>query len=145
MPAGMSSLGVGTDLAISVRGPAAQIGITSLKATHGRVPVTGIWPRVPRRFCRIASEMIPCESTEGRRQETESHRGAAFDPVPPPSEVEFPASWKTRASRGVSVAPQFSSQVEIPPDTGAGIRPERNIERYSLQVVKAAKSFPAAL
>lgn len=48
--AGMSSIGLGTDLAISVRGPAAQTGIVSLKATHGRVPMTGIWPRVPRRF-----------------------------------------------------------------------------------------------
>ena len=44
--AGMSPLGLGTDLAISVRGPAAQTGIVSLKATHGRVPMTGIWPRV---------------------------------------------------------------------------------------------------
>jgi len=48
--AGMSPLGLGTDLAISVRGPAAQTGIVSLKATHGRVPMTGIWPRAPRRF-----------------------------------------------------------------------------------------------
>jgi aspartyl-tRNA(Asn)/glutamyl-tRNA(Gln) amidotransferase subunit A len=32
--AGMSPLGLGTDLAISVRGPAAQTGIVSLKATH---------------------------------------------------------------------------------------------------------------
>jgi aspartyl-tRNA(Asn)/glutamyl-tRNA(Gln) amidotransferase subunit A len=51
--AGMSPLGLGTDLAISVRGPAAQTGITSLKATHGRVPMTGIWPRVPRRFWHV--------------------------------------------------------------------------------------------
>lgn len=48
--AGMSPLGLGTDLAISVRGPAAQTGIVSLKATHGRVPMTGVWPRAPRRF-----------------------------------------------------------------------------------------------
>jgi aspartyl-tRNA(Asn)/glutamyl-tRNA(Gln) amidotransferase subunit A len=51
--AGMSPLGLGTDLAISVRGPAAQTGITSLKATHGRVPMTGIWPRVPGRFWHV--------------------------------------------------------------------------------------------
>lgn len=51
--AGMSPLGLGTDLAISVRGPAAQTGISSLKATHGRVPMTGIWPRVPRRFWHV--------------------------------------------------------------------------------------------
>ena len=51
--AGMSPLGLGTDLAISVRGPAAQTGITSLKPTHGRVPMTGIWPRAPRRFWHV--------------------------------------------------------------------------------------------
>ncbi|WP_337269482.1 amidase [Oryzifoliimicrobium ureilyticus] len=51
--AGMSPLGLGTDLAISVRGPAAQTGITSMKATHGRVPMTGIWPRTPRRFWHV--------------------------------------------------------------------------------------------
>jgi aspartyl-tRNA(Asn)/glutamyl-tRNA(Gln) amidotransferase subunit A len=51
--AGMSPIGLGTDLAISVRGPAAQTGITSMKATHGRVPMTGIWPRAPRRFWHV--------------------------------------------------------------------------------------------
>ncbi|CAM4168673.1 aspartyl-tRNA(Asn)/glutamyl-tRNA(Gln) amidotransferase subunit A [Pedobacter westerhofensis] len=51
--AGMSPIGLGTDLAISVRGPAAQTGIVSLKATHGRVPMTGVWPRVPRRFWHV--------------------------------------------------------------------------------------------
>ncbi len=51
--AGMSPLGLGTDLAISIRGPAAQTGITSMKATHGRVPMTGIWPRAPRRFWHV--------------------------------------------------------------------------------------------
>jgi aspartyl-tRNA(Asn)/glutamyl-tRNA(Gln) amidotransferase subunit A len=49
----MSPLGLGTDLAISIRGPAAQTGITSMKATHGRVPMTGIWPRAPRRFWHV--------------------------------------------------------------------------------------------
>ena len=47
--AGLSPLGLGTDLAISIRGPAANTGIIGLKPTHGRVPMTGIWPRVPRR------------------------------------------------------------------------------------------------
>lgn len=51
--AGMSPLGLGTDLAISVRGPGAQTGITSMKATHGSVPMTGIWPRAPRRFWHV--------------------------------------------------------------------------------------------
>jgi aspartyl-tRNA(Asn)/glutamyl-tRNA(Gln) amidotransferase subunit A len=51
--AGMSPMGLGTDLAISIRGPAAQTGITSMKATHGRIPMTGIWPRAPRRFWHV--------------------------------------------------------------------------------------------
>jgi aspartyl-tRNA(Asn)/glutamyl-tRNA(Gln) amidotransferase subunit A len=50
---GMSPLGLGSDLAISLRGPAAHTGIVSLKATHGRVPMTGIWPREPRRFWHV--------------------------------------------------------------------------------------------
>lgn len=51
--AGLSPLGLGSDLAISVRGPAANTGIVGLKATHGRIPMTGIWPRVPRRFWHV--------------------------------------------------------------------------------------------
>jgi len=51
--AGMSPLGLGSDLAISIRGPAANTGIMGLKATHGRIPMTGIWPRVPRRFWHV--------------------------------------------------------------------------------------------
>ncbi|MYX37138.1 hypothetical protein GTY85_27615 [Streptomyces sp. SID8377] len=47
--AGMSPLGLATDLSISVRGPAADTGVVALKPTHGRIPMTGIWPRVPRR------------------------------------------------------------------------------------------------
>src|SRR6201990_3428196 len=51
--AGMSPLGVGSDLSISLRGPAAHTGIVGFKATHGRLPMTGHWPRVPRRFWHI--------------------------------------------------------------------------------------------
>ena len=51
--AGMSPLGVGSDLSISVRGPAAHTGIVGFKPTNGRVPLTGHWPRVPRRFWHI--------------------------------------------------------------------------------------------
>src|ERR1700753_3884145 len=51
--AGMSPLGVGSDLSISLRGPAAHTGIVGLKATHGRVPLTGHWPRAPRRLWHI--------------------------------------------------------------------------------------------
>ncbi|WP_431214524.1 amidase [Puia sp. P3] len=51
--AGLSPLGLATDLAISVRWPGALTGIASLKATHGSIPMTGIWPRPPRRFWHV--------------------------------------------------------------------------------------------
>src|ERR1700750_1979382 len=53
--AGMSPLGVGSDLSISLRGPAAHTGIVGFKATHGRLPMTGHWPRVPRRVWHIGT------------------------------------------------------------------------------------------
>lgn len=46
LAAGMSPIGIGSDVAISVRGPAAFTGITALKATHGRIPFTGHFPTV---------------------------------------------------------------------------------------------------
>lgn len=51
--AGMSPIGIGSDVAISVRGPAAHTGIVALKATHGRIPATGQWPQVPRRYWHV--------------------------------------------------------------------------------------------
>lgn len=51
--AGMSPIGLGSDVAISVRGPAHFTGIVALKATHGRIPTTGHWPEVPRRFWHV--------------------------------------------------------------------------------------------
>ncbi|GAA3525985.1 amidase [Amycolatopsis ultiminotia] len=51
--AGMSPLGLGSDVAISVRGPAHDTGIVALKATRGRIPVTGHWPEVPARYWHV--------------------------------------------------------------------------------------------
>jgi len=51
--AGMSPVGLGSDVAISVRGPAALTGIVGLKATHGRIPYTGHFPRFLSRYWHI--------------------------------------------------------------------------------------------
>ena len=51
--AGLSPIGIGSDVAISVRGPAALTGIVGLKPTHGRIPYTGHWPEVLNRYWHI--------------------------------------------------------------------------------------------
>jgi aspartyl-tRNA(Asn)/glutamyl-tRNA(Gln) amidotransferase subunit A len=51
--AGMSPIGIGSDVAISVRGPAAFTGIAALKATHGRIPYTGHFPRVTQAWWHV--------------------------------------------------------------------------------------------
>lgn len=51
--AGLSPLGLGSDVAISVRGPAHDTGIASIKPTHGRVPYTGHFPDCLRRWWHI--------------------------------------------------------------------------------------------
>jgi aspartyl-tRNA(Asn)/glutamyl-tRNA(Gln) amidotransferase subunit A len=51
--AGLSPIGLGSDVAISLRGPAAFTGIVALKATHGRIPYTGHFPQALSRFWHI--------------------------------------------------------------------------------------------
>jgi aspartyl-tRNA(Asn)/glutamyl-tRNA(Gln) amidotransferase subunit A len=51
--AGMSPIGIGSDVAISVRGPAAFTGISALKATHGRIPYTGHYPAIISRWWHV--------------------------------------------------------------------------------------------
>jgi len=51
--AGMSPIGIGSDVAISVRGPAAFTGIAALKATHGRIPYTGHYPTVTSHWWHV--------------------------------------------------------------------------------------------
>ena len=51
--AGMSPIGIGSDVAISLRGPAAFTGIAAPKATHARIPYTGHFPVVLTRWWHV--------------------------------------------------------------------------------------------
>ena len=45
--AGLCPIGIGTDTGGSVRVPAALCGVVGLKVTHGRIPLTGVFPLAP--------------------------------------------------------------------------------------------------
>ena len=50
---GMSPLGIGSDVGGSIREPANYCGIVGLKASHGRIPLTGHWPDTLLRFMHV--------------------------------------------------------------------------------------------
>ena len=51
--AGLSPLGIGTDLGGSNRLPSHYCGVVGLKATHGRIPLTGSWPELMCRHMHV--------------------------------------------------------------------------------------------
>ena len=53
LSAGLSPLGIGSDVGGSIRNPAHNCGIVGLKATHGRVPLTGHWPETLLRAMHV--------------------------------------------------------------------------------------------
>ena len=50
---GLSPMGIGSDVGGSIRGPAHYCGIVGLKATHGRIPLTGHWPETLLRAMHV--------------------------------------------------------------------------------------------
>ena len=53
LAAGLTPLGMGSDVGGSIRQPGHYCGIVGLKATHGRIPTTGHWPEVMLRFMHV--------------------------------------------------------------------------------------------
>ncbi len=50
---GFSAIGIGTDVAGSIRMPAHFCGVAGLKPTHGLVPTTGTWPETLERYSHV--------------------------------------------------------------------------------------------
>ncbi len=103
--AGLSPLGLGSDVAISLRGPASLTGIAALKPTRSRVPITGHWPAVPSRYWHVgpmarcvtdlAAVLAVLEGPDGEDVHVISGAG-----MPPPSSHPIRVGW--------IVEPEFS-------------------------------------
>ena len=72
---GLSPLGVGSDLGGSIREPANYCGIVGLKATHGRIPLTGHWPET---LLRVHARGADGEDGPGHRSRPIDHVGAGW-------------------------------------------------------------------
>ena len=53
LAAGLTALGLGSDVGGSIRHPAHCCGVVGLKPTHGRVPLTGHWPATLLRWMHV--------------------------------------------------------------------------------------------
>src|SRR5499433_580064 len=94
--AGLSPLGVGSDLAVSIRGPAHYCGIVGLKATHGRIPLTGHWPETLRRFWHVGPMARTVRDTAlalGILAGPDGRDGYAM-PYPPPAFPDTEATYR---------------------------------------------------
>jgi aspartyl-tRNA(Asn)/glutamyl-tRNA(Gln) amidotransferase subunit A len=92
--AGLSPLGIGSDLGGSIRNPAHHCGVVGLKPTHGRVPLTGHWPETILRFmhlgplARSVRDAALCLATVSGPDGADWHAV----PVPPPRVPKAPRS-----------------------------------------------------
>ena len=140
---GMSPLGLGSDVAISVRGPAHDTGIVALKATRGRIPLTGTGRR-----CRAAS------GTSGRWRAASATSGARCQCWPGrtgPTGTWWPLPHPRRRPWAVAGRLADGAQVPSRPATrnrGAASRPDITpgpIEpETGLHKVRALFSYVAA-
>jgi len=92
----LSPLGLGSDVAVSIRGPAHYCGIVGLKATHGRIPLTGHWPETLRRFWHVGPMARTVRDTAlalGILAGPDGRDGYAM-PYPPPAFPDTEATYR---------------------------------------------------
>ncbi len=125
---GLAPIGIGTDTGGSVRVPAALTGTFGLKVTHGRVPLTGVFPLAASvdtvgPFARTSADLATVfEVMKG------------YDPLDPwsipnrpeavdrwPLRIGVPAEWLASAPLDAGISAAFHRTLDQLADSGATV------------------------
>jgi aspartyl-tRNA(Asn)/glutamyl-tRNA(Gln) amidotransferase subunit A len=133
--AGLSPLGVGSDLGGSIRLPAHYCGVCGLKPTHGRVPLTGHWPDALLRFMHVgflarSSADIALALSVAAGPDGEDPYAVPVDPTEPLREAALaPVSVGVAMDAFGALDPQVRAAVEAAAgalsDLGCAVAPVR--------------------
>ncbi len=132
--AGLTPVALGTDTGGSVRVPAALCGLVGLKVTHGRIPITGVFPLAPSLdtvgpiTTSVADAALLYEAMAGPDDEDP---WSALEPVelvdgPLPVEdlrIGVPGEWIDEGPVSADVAAAFEWFLEALTGLGASIVP----------------------
>jgi aspartyl-tRNA(Asn)/glutamyl-tRNA(Gln) amidotransferase subunit A len=149
LAAGMVPAATGTDTAGSLRIPAALSGVSSVKATHGRVPMTGVIPLAASfdHAGPMARSLADCSALLTAM----AAGGADTTPLtPPPASMGKLASTPTPGTRpleGLRVALLPPPRdVELDPDVGDGVDgAAAACRRLGAQVIEVERPAIASL
>jgi aspartyl-tRNA(Asn)/glutamyl-tRNA(Gln) amidotransferase subunit A len=149
LAARMVPAATGTDTAGSLRIPAAMAGVSSLKPTHGRVPITGILPLAETldHAGPMARSLADCAAL----LQAMADGGAETSPLmPPPAPLGAlalgpSAGPRPLAGRTIAVLPG-PPRVELDPDVAEGLESAAAAcERLGARVVRHDRPFEASL
>ena len=134
--AGLAPISIGTDTGGSIRVPAALCGIFGLKVTHGRVPLTGVFPLGPSldtvgplaantadlaQAYRVMAGWHPHDHWSAPRPATLDRWG---DPLPPAKiRVGLPNQWLAGAPYTPGIEDRWRSAVRRLEDLGMEVHP----------------------
>lgn len=132
--AGLVPISIGTDTGGSIRVPAAMCGILGLKVTHGRIPLTGVFPLGPSLdtvgplAANTADLALTYTSLAGWHPEDSWSvpRPVGADPLEPqvsPSQIKLglPSQWLAGAPYLPGMEQSFNAKVNELADLGFGV------------------------
>ncbi|MGW5022934.1 amidase [Streptomyces cacaoi] len=155
--AGLSPLGLGSDVAISLRGPAHDSGVVALKATRGRVPATGHWPAVPLRYWHVGPLARSVRDVATAAELLAGPDGADRYAVPAPSAGGPARRDGGRPKVGWCTSPEFgpvdpevratvAAAAEALSDAGCDVAPVRSAELARCDATElSAALYPAEI